>query len=40
MTHYYVSFGKSVRVFYTSYHAEAFTRALRMNGTAFVVVIS
>ncbi len=33
-----IRFGTSERVFYTSYHAEQFCRALRLNGTVYTIV--
>ena len=32
-----VSFGLSVRTYYTQYHAEQMARALSLNGTAVTV---
>lgn len=34
---YIVKFGKSINIYYTWYHIEQFTRALRLNGTEYTV---
>ena len=37
LTIWKVSFGKSVHVYYTEYHADQTARALRLNGTPVIV---